>query len=95
MSPEDIAAIQLIANNAAEAKANAVLRSTVLLNVQLMRDLIAKGVLSREEYVAGIERLQQEGAKARKDAPELSQALLMMTMMIGQVFGEPSASEPS
>lgn len=84
-----------IAKDAATAKANAALRAMAVFHAHLARQLIAKGVVTKEDYAAAITKMQKDVVASRESAPEFFHAVTTVTMMLEQLFSEAPSGPPS
>ena len=84
-----------IADDAAAAKANAVLRAMAIFQAQLASHLIAKGILAKGDYAAAITKMQKDVVASRENAPDLFHAVTTVTMMLEQLFSEAPSGPPS
>ncbi len=80
----DVDLIRDIAMEAATAEAKAVLKTMVILQARLAHDLIARNVLTHEEYVRSLEKLVEDPASAHGKDPLIFDAVARAAITLFQ-----------
>ncbi len=80
----DVDFIKDIATDIARAETKAALKTIVFLHARLANDLIAKNVLTREEYIDSLDKIAEDSASTHENDPELFDAIARAAITVFQ-----------
>ena len=89
----DVDLIRDIAIETARAETRAVLKTMVIFQAQLAHDLIARNVLTHEEYIRNLEKLVEDPASAHDKDPLIFDAVARAAVTLFQQPLPPSEQQ--
>ena len=95
LEASDVDLIRDIATETASEKAKAVLKTMVILQARLAHDLIARNVLTHEQYVKSLEKLVEDPGSAHDKDPLIFDAVARAAITLFQQPFPPSEQQSS
>ena len=89
----DVDLIRDIAIETARTEAKAVLKTMVILHARLAHDLIARSVLTHEQYIKSLEKVVEDPASAHDKDPLLFDAVARAAITLFQQLLSPSEQQ--
>ena len=95
LEASDVDLIRDIATETASAEAKAVLKTMVILQARLAHDLIARNVLTHEQYIKSLEKLVEDPGSAHDKDPLIFDAVARAAIALFQQPLPPSEQQGS